>query len=411
MSQATKKRESQSTSAKKRSRKRAALIEFAAVQMNRRGAASVNPAVIGAEAGISRNTVYYYFRDRQAMTVACYDDALRHLEEACTAAEACSESAVGKLMAFVRSALSERAHFVAVMSDLDLTGEDAARLRRQRNACIARLEHVVEHGVANGDLRPVPHALAARVLVGMVEWKRLWCAFMRYPSTELVAGADDICHWLLGGLLDAPSQLLTTAPTLDSVLDHSVDVMDPIAVSQQKRKHLLGAASSLFNRRGIDATTIDDIARSLGTTKGFVYHYVEDKEHLVRMCYDRAFDIYERVWEASREYGRGTSASLQVAMNLNTQVQLSSFPPLTVQAGLGQLPAVYRRRSYAIWRNFVADVKEAVKAGEARPGGDRFVDFSAGAFFWLGNQNPPEFSVDTIPADVTEMFFLGLGAT
>lgn len=369
----------------------------------------MNPALIGAEAGMSRNSVYYYFKDRHALTAACYEESLRYLTEATEIALAVDGCALDRLVSFVSQVLSERGQFVAVMADLDLTGpEDTQRFEGQHAVIVGALQSIVEAGIRQHQFRHVSPALVARVLMSMLEWKLLWCAFMGHDARALVASAGDVSRWLERGLVVDQSFALHDVPSVHEVLESSVDVMDPAAISRQRRNHLLGAASSLFNRRGIHATTIDDIAKALGCTKGFVYHYVADKDELIRMCYDRAFDSYERFWEAGQQYGAGTAESMLTSMHLNAQAQLSEFPPLTIQAGLADLPLEYKQRSTAIWERTADSVRLAIEAGVAYPETDNLVDISAGAFFWLGKRCPDEFKKSSIPGEIVDLFAHGL---
>jgi AcrR family transcriptional regulator len=63
---------------------------------------------------------------------------------------------------------------------------------------------------------------------------------------------------------------------------------------------VLNAAVRLFNERGYDATSMFDIAESLGITKSSVYHHISGKEQLLQMAMDRALD---GLFEAAEEVG------------------------------------------------------------------------------------------------------------
>ncbi len=52
-----------------------------------------------------------------------------------------------------------------------------------------------------------------------------------------------------------------------------------------KRAAILSHAASLFNSKGSRATTLKDIAESLGLTKTSLYYYVNTKEELIYQCY------------------------------------------------------------------------------------------------------------------------------
>jgi AcrR family transcriptional regulator len=53
---------------------------------------------------------------------------------------------------------------------------------------------------------------------------------------------------------------------------------------------LLQVAVKLFNERGYDGTSMEDLSRKLGITKSAIYHHVPSKEELLRLSVDRALD-------------------------------------------------------------------------------------------------------------------------
>jgi len=57
-----------------------------------------------------------------------------------------------------------------------------------------------------------------------------------------------------------------------------------------KRAAILSQSAKLFNYKGSRATTLRDIAESLGLTKTSLYYYVKTKEELIYQCYMAALD-------------------------------------------------------------------------------------------------------------------------
>ena len=57
-----------------------------------------------------------------------------------------------------------------------------------------------------------------------------------------------------------------------------------------KRAAILSQAAKLFNYKGSRATTLRDIAESLGLTKTSLYYYVKTKEELIYQCYMAALN-------------------------------------------------------------------------------------------------------------------------
>lgn len=58
---------------------------------------------------------------------------------------------------------------------------------------------------------------------------------------------------------------------------------------EERRRSLLAAAKSAFTERGFAATTVEDVARRAGVSKGLLYTYFADKEDLLFSVLDADF--------------------------------------------------------------------------------------------------------------------------
>jgi AcrR family transcriptional regulator len=67
------------------------------------------------------------------------------------------------------------------------------------------------------------------------------------------------------------------------------DGMSRLEKQQRTRAALLRAASRLFSRRGLEGTSIDDIAEAAGYTKGAFYANFESKQELFLVMVDEKF--------------------------------------------------------------------------------------------------------------------------
>ena len=80
--------------------------------------------------------------------------------------------------------------------------------------------------------------------------------------------------------------------TADNPSDQSSDSspFNRTAQHDVKRTAILSQAAKLFNSKGSRATTLRDIAESLGLTKTSLYYYVKTKEDLIYQCYMAALE-------------------------------------------------------------------------------------------------------------------------
>ncbi|WGW11162.1 TetR/AcrR family transcriptional regulator [Saxibacter everestensis] len=60
---------------------------------------------------------------------------------------------------------------------------------------------------------------------------------------------------------------------------------------------VLRIAIDVFNRRGYDGTSMDDLAKELGLSKSAIYHHVHGKEELLRLALSEGLDALTSVLE------------------------------------------------------------------------------------------------------------------
>jgi AcrR family transcriptional regulator len=64
---------------------------------------------------------------------------------------------------------------------------------------------------------------------------------------------------------------------------------------QEKQKRIEETALSLFAEKGYKATSISDIAKSAGISKGLMYHYFTSKEELLKMIWDKVVGEFNAI--------------------------------------------------------------------------------------------------------------------
>jgi len=85
-------------------------------------------------------------------------------------------------------------------------------------------------------------------------------------------------------------------------------VTQPVAKPTTSRvEEILAAAGSLFREKGYHATSVRDIAESVGLLKGSLYHYIRSKEELLARLFEGA--LRETVGELEEIAARDASAT------------------------------------------------------------------------------------------------------
>jgi AcrR family transcriptional regulator len=133
---------------------------------------------------------------------------------------------------------------------------------------------------------------------------------------------------------------------------------------------LLAVAVTVFNERGYDGTSMEDLSRRLGISKSSIYYHVSSKEELLSLALDRALDGLFAVVEEVRSSDAPAIDRLERLVRASVDVLAERLPYVTLllraRGNTGtERRALARRREFD---QIVADlVKEAERDGDIRP--------------------------------------------
>jgi AcrR family transcriptional regulator len=379
--------------------KRDQVLDAAARQLNARGMSQTSLAEIAAGLGVSRAALYYYIEDREDLVFQCYRRACEAMARALDAAARQPGSGLDRLAAFVDLALDAERPEPAALAEVGALGSPHREtIEGLHHGNLAQLIDLIEAGQADGSIRPCDPLIVAQAIVGVVSWIPLVPRWTGEPEAGFRARARGGALTLIrDGVATDPDAALAYAPLDIAILRPARgNAFDRDAAAALKLEELLRAASRLFNRKGVEATSIDEIAAEVGATKGVVYHYLADKPDLVARCFRRAFNLSDRILQAV-ELSAGTAMQRNLSgLALLVQANLDDeFCPLAPIAGVEALPAEAREEIMARVRALEQGYPEVAREGLS-DGSVRDVDLTAvaqamaGAFGWLHKWWRPE---------------------
>ena len=133
---------------------------------------------------------------------------------------------------------------------------------------------------------------------------------------------------------------------------------------------LLDVAVAVFNERGYEATSMDELAARLGITKSAIYHHVPSKVELLRLALDRALDaLFAVTDEPGAVTGRAIDR-LEHVVRGSVRVLAAELPFVTLLLRLRgnsevERSALQRRREFD--RIVTGLVRSAEEEGDVRP--------------------------------------------
>ncbi len=179
---------------------------------------------------------------------------------------------------------------------------------------------------------------------------------------------------------------------------------------------VLNAAVRLFNTQGYDATSMFDIAESLGITKSSVYHHITGKEQLLQMAIDRALDGLFDAAEQVQSSGGSALARLERLIRGSVLVLAERLEFVTLLLRVRGNTEV-EQHALARRRIFDAAITDLVKQAQAEGSVRRDVEPAIAGRLLFGMVNslaewysPLRGSAEVIADAVTAIAFDGLRA-
>ncbi|SDH33771.1 TetR/AcrR family transcriptional regulator [Nonomuraea jiangxiensis] len=148
----------------------------------------------------------------------------------------------------------------------------------------------------------------------------------------------------------------------------------PTPTRPRRRGHdpesVLSIAVHVFNERGYDGTSMEDLARALGVTKSAIYYHVPGKEQLLGRALDRALDGLFAMVADERAAAGPAIERLEWVVRQSVRILVDRLPYVTLLLrvrgnSVTEQAALERRREFD---RFISRlVKEAAADGSLRP--------------------------------------------
>ena len=139
------------------------------------------------------------------------------------------------------------------------------------------------------------------------------------------------------------------------------------ADAARNREKVLAAARGLFDERGVENVTIDEIARAAGVAKGTVFHRFGDRAGLVMaLVDDEERALQERILRGDPPLGPGAPPADRMVALVEALVDLlERYGDLLRDSEASRAGARYDAGAYAAWHQHAT-----MLIAEARPGDD-----------------------------------------
>lgn len=314
---------------------RTALLEEAAKTLNRRGLSHTSLSEIAETVGISRSALYYYVEDIHDLVYRCYRQTCEQLSGMLQEASEQFDDELDVLCCFVELALREdRAELASISEIAFLKIDQRHGIMGLYRGVRLTLAEVVSNGIEKGVIRPVNPQVTASILLSLIFWVPV---VMRWPAARELSKSEISSTMMqlirVGVAKKREGALHYERFDFSPFISITGNAFNSELRAAARKETLLASASWLFNQKGVDATSLDEVAQRVGVSKKVIYHNVGNKERLVAECYLRSFRMFEFVSSHLESYPGTRIDALCTALaslaEANSRSDLTPLIPMT----------------------------------------------------------------------------------
>lgn len=362
-----------------RAAKHAALLDEAARTLNRRGVTHTSLAKVAADVGVTRAALYHYVSNQEDLVYQCYVRTCEQLAGLLQTASSQTGNPIEAIDHFIAAVLDGARPELAALADLAvLEGERRNIVVGLYRGLRSYLADMLARGIVREQVRPCDTRLIASAIIGVICWVPLVLAWQPAIRSSRDALRRTLQSLVRSGLAaDRAAQPRSPMVDLSAFILPPGNAFDASYQAAARREQLLATASWFFSRKGLDATTLEEVGQQLGVTKKAVYHHMGSKEVLAAECYRRGFRIFQHV---ARETSASSDArldslcgSLATLAAASVNRDLAPFVPIT---GLDSWPDPVRGELIGYAGALAERYGETIDKG-IREGSIRAVDAAA----------------------------------
>ncbi len=184
---------------------------------------------------------------------------------------------------------------------------------------------------------------------------------------------------------------------------------------EEKRRALIHQAGLAFRRKGFHETSMEDVAQSLGVTKGALYRYVKNKQEILFECHKLAMELGDAALQHGRAQGGNGFEKVRLTLATFLRDYISSNSAGAAIVNIDELEPEHRheiiRRRSVFDHGLRAMIVEGIEDGSIAPRDPRIIAFSImGAINWLPRWYNPdgELSHQAVTEQMLDFFINGM---
>ncbi|WP_068544501.1 TetR/AcrR family transcriptional regulator [Thalassotalea crassostreae] len=282
---------------------------------------------------LTKTSLYYYVKTKEELVHQCYLNTCIEMQSMVESALALEGSALDKLEKLIRLNFDcwndivdgNRGHLAGLTEIASLSENHQKEISEYYRHFVIQVINIIEEGQTDGSMQNVSQVKTSNAIWGTIFWLPIWLNAVKPEARE--EAFNQLISVIRYGL-NNQSQQFEFQPFAHEQIQTAPEGFNRQQQNRKKQEAFFRVGSIFFNQKGFKGTSLDELASSLGVTKGAFYYHIKNKDDLLVKCFERTLNIENKVLEESLKISSTGINKLAFAAQKLFNIQVGDQGPL-----------------------------------------------------------------------------------
>jgi AcrR family transcriptional regulator len=344
------------------------ILSAASELFNIHGTRGTTLSQIADKLQLTKTSLYYYVKTKEQLVHQCYLNTCIEMQVMVDDALSQDGLAITKLEHLLRQNFDcwndiingNRGHLAGLTEIASLSLLHQKEISEYYRNFVIQVINLIKVGQTDGSMQNVEPAKTSNAIWGTILWLPVWL-----HEVDVTAREDAFSQWLMiikSGIKNSASPFNFKDFSFEEV-QMAPAGFDKKEQNRKKQEAFFRAGTIFFNQKGFKGTSLDELAKSLGVTKGAFYYHIKNKDDLLSKCFERTLRIEDIVLEESAALDNPGIDKLAYAAQRLFNIQVGKQGPLIRYATMWSFSAEKRKEMEIATSNIRNQFGEIIKQG------------------------------------------------
>jgi|TARA_B110001469_G_C9646303_1_gene326841 AcrR family transcriptional regulator len=278
------------------------ILSAASELFNIHGTRGTTLTQIADKLQLTKTSLYYYVKTKEELVYQCYLNTCIEMQTMVENALTHEGLATDKLKFLLRQNFDcwndiingSRGHLAGLTEIASLSTDHKKEISEYYRNFVIQVINLIKEGQDDGSMQDVEPAKTSNAIWGTILWLPVW--LYDVDQTDRESTFEQWVMLINSGLKNSTELFPFKSFTFDEV-QMAPAGFNKKEQNRKKQEAFFRAGTMFFNQKGFKGTSLDELAQSLGVTKGAFYYHIKNKDDLLSRCFERTLKIEDTVLE------------------------------------------------------------------------------------------------------------------